>query len=117
MEALSQTAVKVDPNPIKAEPITTGKTEAGYLSFPFTVDAEGCTVRFGLEQTYYHLAATLPQYNALFSLLLACWVNQYKVSFTYRLAVRGSLVSVDPKEPNTPIILNMVSVHATPIKP
>jgi hypothetical protein len=64
-------------------------TDYETLSFPFTVDADGCTVRFGIEQRYYRLASTHSNYNALYSLLLACFANQNKVQFEYRLPLDG----------------------------
>jgi hypothetical protein len=84
METLSQ---KVEPNAMEVEPITTGESSWGYLSF-FLADDEGCKVRFGIEQKFYALPATAPNYNGLYSLLLACWINHFKVSLTYRLPMR-----------------------------
>jgi len=88
-------------------PHTTGTTEWQTLSFPFTVDAEGCTVRFGIEQKFYHLATTQPNYNAMYSLLLACWVNRKKVSLEYRLPISG----IPTPEVST---FTVVSIRATP---
>jgi hypothetical protein len=67
----------------------TATTDYAPLSFPFTVDAEGCTVRFGIEQKSYQLASTHENYNALYSLLLACFANGNKVQLEYRLPIAG----------------------------
>jgi hypothetical protein len=63
--------------------IGTETTPYGVLSFPFTVDDKGCTVRFVDEQRYFHIAFTLPHYNALYSLLLACFMNRTNVRLEY----------------------------------
>lgn len=114
MKVLPETPQEVVLNPIKGEPITTGETGTEILSVPFIVTTEGCTVRFGIEQTYYHLAVTLPNYNALYSLLLACWLNQYRVRLTYRLPIRPP--HAPPPDPNDPITLSIVSAEATFVK-
>lgn len=87
----------------------TNNTQFGFLG-GFTTNTEGCTVRFGIEQERYLLALTLPNYNALFSLLLACWLNRCKVSLTYKLLRK--LDSKAPLDPNTPS--SIVSITALP---
>lgn len=83
----------------------TDNTDFGQLGW-FTTSAEGCTVRFGIEQQGYGLAVTLPNYNALFSQLLACWLNGCRLSLTF--GIRRS-PAVDPNAP-----LNIVSITALP---
>ena len=49
----------------------------------FTVDGDGCTARLqGSGAADYrdaHLGASHASYNAIYSLLLACWINQSKL--------------------------------------
>jgi hypothetical protein len=66
----------------------------------FIVDGEGCTVRFGIELQRYSLAMTQSNYNALFSLLLASWLNGHKVNITYRIADPRQQVA-DPDAPRS----------------
>jgi hypothetical protein len=73
---------------VVAEASTTGSTGLDILGW-FTVDDEGCTVRFGIEQQQYLLAATAPNYNAMFSTLLACWLDRRRVDLTYALPLIG----------------------------
>jgi hypothetical protein len=61
---------------------TTGDSGFGYLGW-FTVDDEGCIVQFGIDQQQYRLDADTPNYNALYSMLLACWLDRRKVNLTY----------------------------------
>ena len=86
----------------------TGTTGWEIVSF-FTVDAEGCTVRFGAEQQYYQLKLTRPNYNALFSLLLACWVNPRRVRLEYAIPIISPSPIPDPPAP-----LSIVSIVALP---
>jgi hypothetical protein len=95
---------KIDP-----EPITGGETEWSYLTW-FRTGAEGCKVRYQIEQKYYELSATQPNYNALFSLLLACWTNHYKVQITYKNPIRKP---TDPApDTNEPVTYPIESVFA-----
>ena len=73
----------------------------------FTVSDEGCTVTFGIEQQGYFLDRDLANYNALFSLLLACKYNGSRVSFTYR----SPLLSPHTADPDAPLhILSIVAI-------
>ena len=77
-----------------------------YLGW-FTVSAEGCTVQFGIEQQRYFLALTAPNYNALVSMLLACWIDRHKVSLRYR----NPLLNGVSQDPNPPLsILSLVTI-------
>jgi len=49
----------------------------------FFVTDQRCSIRFGIEQEVYALQTTKPNYNAMFSLLLASWLNSHKVSLKY----------------------------------
>lgn len=102
-------ATKVATNPGTLTPVTmatTNNTKFSSLGW-FTTNTEGCIVRFGIEQERYLLAVTLPNYNALFSQLLACWLNGCKVSLTYRLPIK-----FPTPDPNAP--LSIVSLTALP---
>jgi len=57
-------------------------TEFKFIGFFFATD-QRCSIRFGIEQEVYALQTTKPNYNAMFSLLLACWLNSHKVSLKY----------------------------------
>lgn len=81
-------------------------TDFEYLGW-FTVSAEGCTVQFGIEQQRYFLALTAPNYNALFSMLLTCWVDRHKVSLRYRSPLLGG-VAQDPDAPLS--IISLVTI-------
>ena len=73
----------------------------------FTASDEGCTVSFGIEQQGYFLDRDLANYNALFSLLLACKYNGSRVSFTYR----SPLLSPHTADPDPPLhILSIVTI-------
>jgi hypothetical protein len=63
---------------------TTGSSGFDYLGW-FTVDDDGCIVQFGIDQQRYRLDAGIANYNAMFSMLLACWLDRHKVSLTYGL--------------------------------
>jgi hypothetical protein len=63
---------------------TSAKSGFGVLGF-FAVDAEGATLRFGIDQQQYFLDASAANYNALFSMLLACWLEPRKVDLTYAI--------------------------------
>lgn len=73
----------------------------------FTVDSEGCTVRYGIEQTTYRVSASNGQYNAMYSLLLACWVERARVSLRYRL--RRAIPNTSESQPR-----EIVAVTALP---
>lgn len=77
---------------------STDTTDFGYLTF-FIADADGCTVRYGIEQTRFRLNASHVQYSAMYSLLLACWLDRARVSLEFRLrkALPGSS-EVPPRE-------------------
>jgi hypothetical protein len=79
-------------------------TEFDTPSF-FTVTGDGCTIRFGIEQKSYHVALTLPNYNSLFSLLLACWVNRARVSL--------KLAALQPPTPPNAQVTTVSIVSAT----
>ena len=73
----------------------------------FTASDDGCTVSFGIEQQGYFLDRDLANYNALFSLLLACKYNSSRVSFTYR----SPLLSPHTADPDPPLhILSIVTI-------
>jgi hypothetical protein len=59
---------------------TSGSTGYDYIGV-LTVDAEGCAMRF--EERQYLLAGSAANYNTLFSMLLACWLEGHKVKFAY----------------------------------
>jgi hypothetical protein len=63
---------------------TSATSEFGVLGW-FTVDAEGATVQFGIDQQQYFLDASAANYNALFAMLLACWLEPRKVDLTYAI--------------------------------
>lgn len=85
--------------PIVASPhtvATSGSSGFDYLGW-FTVDAAGCTVQFGIEQQRYVLAATSANYNAMFSMLLACWLDRHKVNLTYAIPlITAGAVDAEP---------------------
>jgi hypothetical protein len=84
-------------------------TDFEYLGW-FTVSAEGCTVQFGIDQQRYFLALTAPNYNALFSMLLTCWVDRHKVSLRYRSPLLGGAAQV-AQDPNAPLsIISLVTI-------
>jgi hypothetical protein len=87
MPKVKTSAATINPG-AGVEAVTTGTSGFGYLGW-FTVDGDGCTVQFGIEQQRYLLAATLPNYNAMFSTLLACWLDRHKVALTYALPLIG----------------------------
>lgn len=88
------------------EKATTGSSGFDYLGW-FTVDDEGCTVQFGIEQQRYLLAATVPNYNAMFSTLLACWLDRHKVDLTYALP----LIGVPGQQDDAPLrIVSLVTI-------
>jgi hypothetical protein len=70
---------RTDPNamPVMA---TSGSTGYDYIGV-LTVDAENCAMRF--EERQYLLAGSASNYNTLFSMLLACWLEGHKVKFGY----------------------------------
>ena len=85
--------LQTGPGPGTASPIggpvtasTTGTSGFDYLGW-FTVDDDGCIVQFGIDQQQYRLDAGTANYNALFSMLLACWLDGHKVRLTYSLPV------------------------------
>jgi hypothetical protein len=59
------------------------KSKWSYLGFVNAND-EGFTVRFGIDQERFILEAKEPNYNAMYSRLLACWVSRGKLSVSYR---------------------------------
>lgn len=71
----SDTLVATDTKP-------TAISKSGALGW-FTVNAEGCSVRFGIEPQMYMLKLDTPNYNAIFSTLLACWLNCAQLTLTY----------------------------------
>ena len=74
--------------PIEVAPgtlATSAESGFGVLGW-FTIDTEGCVVQFGIDQQQYALDASAANYNALFSMLLACWLEQRKVNLTYAIA-------------------------------
>ena len=73
---------------------TTATSGYGTLGF-FTVDAEGATVHFGIDQQEYVLAASAPNYNALFAMLLACWLEARRVNLTYALPLLTANAAAD----------------------
>jgi hypothetical protein len=64
---------------------TSATSEFGVLGF-FTVDDEGATVRFGIDQQQYFLDASAANYNAQFAMLVACWLEPRKVQLTYGIS-------------------------------
>jgi hypothetical protein len=72
------------------------ETQWGYLGF-VKAGGDGFTVRFGIDQERYFLPADAPNYNALYSLLLSCWLARGKLSITYT----RSPASGDPNGPFT----------------
>jgi hypothetical protein len=95
--------------PIGATPQTvdgTPSSDFDYLGW-FTVDGDGCTVQFGIEQQRYVLAATSANYNAMFSMLLACWLDRHKVNLTYA----SPLLTPHTAESDPPLrILSLVTI-------
>jgi hypothetical protein len=90
---------------VKGEMATTAESEFGVLGW-FTVDAEGATVQFGINPQKYFLDATAANYNALFGMLLACWLEQRKVRLTYGLP--RVVVTAAPDAPRR--ILSLVTL-------
>jgi hypothetical protein len=82
---------------------TTGTSGFDYLGW-FTVDDDGCIVQFGIDQQQYRLDAGAANYNALYSMLLACWLDRHKVNLTYTLP----LLAVDPDAPRR--IVSLVTI-------
>jgi hypothetical protein len=70
---------------VQGEMATSAPSGYGVLGF-FTVDTEGATVQFGIDQQEYFLDASAANYNALFAMLLACWLEQRSVNLTYAVA-------------------------------
>lgn len=94
--------IEVTPHEVDSTP-TSGFEYLGW----FTVDAAGCTVQFGIDQQQYTLAATSPNYNAMYSMLLACWLDRHKVSLTYA----SPLLTGHAADPDAPRrILSMVTI-------
>ena len=50
-------------------------TKWSYLGFVYA-SPEGFVVRFGIDQERYLLKLTQPNYNAMFSVLLGCWLDR-----------------------------------------
>ena len=72
----------------------------------FAVGAEGVTVHFGIDQQQYVLDTSAANYNALFSMLLACWLEHRRLQFTYSTIVLGPRAAEDaPRR-----ILSVVSI-------
>ena len=69
---------------IAGEMATTAETPWGTLGW-FRLDAEGATVHFGIDQQEYFLDASAANYNALYSMLLACWLEARRIQLTYAL--------------------------------
>ena len=71
----------------------------------FTVDTAGATVQFGIDQQQYFLDASAANYNALFAMLLACWLEQRsRLSSDTVAAVTAALMAVfAPPVPWNPI--------------
>jgi hypothetical protein len=67
---------------VQGEKATSATSGFGYLGW-FTIDAEGATVQFGIDQQKYVLDASAANYNAQFSMLLACWLERRQVNLTY----------------------------------
>jgi hypothetical protein len=112
MEATMEEPTTKQPSqasPLDSTAPTTGTTEWLTLWVPFAVDAEGCTVRLIMEQKYYHLASTRPNYNAMYSLLLACLMNGNKVQLEYTRPIPDPTVPT-PELPT----FNIVSIQAMP---
>jgi len=84
---------------------TSATSGYGVLGF-FTVDAEGATVRFGIDQQQYFLDASAANYNALFAMLLACWLEQRKVNLTY--GISRVVATAAPDAPRR--ILSLVTI-------
>lgn len=71
---------RTDPNVEIPPHATSGSTGYDYIGV-LTVDAENCAMRF--EERQYLLAGSASNYNTLFSMLLACWLEGHKVKFGY----------------------------------
>jgi hypothetical protein len=69
---------------IQGELATTAETPWGTLGW-FAIDTEGATVHFGIDQQKYFLDASAANYNALFSMLLACWLEARRIQLTYAI--------------------------------
>ena len=69
---------------IAGETATTAETPWGALGW-FRLDAEGAKVHFGIDQQEYFLDASAANYNAMYSLLLACWLETRDIQITYGL--------------------------------
>jgi hypothetical protein len=121
--AREESANQVVPNPNATERaanpgtltpvVPTDTTDFGVLGW-FITDAEGCTVRFGIEQQQYRLGLTLPNYSAMFSQLLACWLNRWKVSLTYRKPLTPPTPAPTASAPTAPPPLSIVSLVGFP---
>jgi hypothetical protein len=90
---------------VRGEVATSATSGFDFLGW-FTVDAEGATVQFGIDQQRYFLDASAANYNALFSMLLACWLERRKVNLTY-----STFHVVATAAPNAPRrILSLVTI-------
>ena len=90
---------------IQGELATTAETPWGTLGW-FAIDAEGATVHFGIDQEKYFLDASAANYNALFSMLLACWLEARRIQLTY--AIERLIPNAAPDAPRR--ILSLISI-------
>ena len=85
---------------------TTANTELKGLGY-FTVDDQGCRIQFGIEPQQYLLAASTPNYNAMFSTLLACKFDGQAVRITYALP----LITVNGAAQDAPLrIVSLLTI-------
>ena len=73
--------LRTTPAPPTTAPLQT--TQWGYLG-SVHASANGFVVRIGIDRERYILKPTVANYNAMFSLLLACWLDRGKLSIKYR---------------------------------
>jgi len=91
------------PGPIDATPTS----PFDYLG-TINVSGDGCTIRYVAQQNFYFLARTLPNYNAMFSLLMACWLNRHKVSVSFLHPGVGEVGVPDPDTPPSIVAIETV---------
>ena len=79
---------------IRGETATSAHSEFDTLGW-FIADTEGVKVRFGIDAEEYFLDATATNYNAVFSMLLACWLEHRRVQIVHATDLLNPVLAPD----------------------
>ena len=79
---------------IRGETATSAHSVFATLGW-FIADTEGVKVRFGTDAEEYFLDATATNYNAVFSMLLACWLEHRRVQIVHATDLLNPVLAPD----------------------